>query len=134
MLLWSLGIWKMKETFLVHKRLAFSRKERSRKERSTQKHCKRILSPTAEGTGYKREYGTSLVAQWLGIHLPIQRTWVRFLVQEDSMCLEQIRAHMSQLLKPTHLEHVPHNKRSPQSEKPVHHNEESPRSLQLKKA
>ena len=30
--------------------------------------------------------GTSLVAQWLGICLPIQGTWVRVLVREDPTC------------------------------------------------
>ena len=30
--------------------------------------------------------GTSLVAQWLRIHLPMQGTWVRVLVQEDPTC------------------------------------------------
>ena len=30
--------------------------------------------------------GTSLVAQWLRIRLPTQRTWVRALVQEDPTC------------------------------------------------
>ena len=31
-------------------------------------------------------YGTSLVAQWLRIHLPMQETWVRALVQKDPTC------------------------------------------------
>ena len=30
--------------------------------------------------------GTSLVTQWLGIHLPTQGTWVRSLAQEDPTC------------------------------------------------
>ena len=30
--------------------------------------------------------GTSLVAQWLGIRLPMQGTWVRVLVREDPTC------------------------------------------------
>ena len=30
--------------------------------------------------------GTSLVAQWLRIHLPMWGTWVRALVQEDPTC------------------------------------------------
>ena len=30
--------------------------------------------------------GTSLVAQWLRIRLPMQGTWVLALVQEDSTC------------------------------------------------
>ena len=28
--------------------------------------------------------GTSLLAQWIRIHLPIQGTWVQFLIREDS--------------------------------------------------
>ena len=34
----------------------------------------------------KIEVGTSLVAQWLRIHLPMQGTQVRALVLEDSTC------------------------------------------------
>ena len=30
--------------------------------------------------------GTSLVMQWLRIHLPMQGTWVQALVQEDLTC------------------------------------------------
>ena len=86
---------------------------------------------------------SSLVAQWLRIHLPMQGTWVRALVQEDPtgcgatkpMChnywtcaLEPAShnywAHVPQLLKPVHLEPVLHNKRSHHNEKPTHHNEE----------
>ena len=29
---------------------------------------------------------TSLVAQWLRIHLPVQETWVQALVWEDPKC------------------------------------------------
>ena len=61
--------------------------------------------------------GTSLVAQWLGICLPVQGTWVRALVQEDPMCYGAN--------KPVHhgcwacaLEPASHN------EKPAHCNEE----------
>ena len=32
--------------------------------------------------------GTSLVIQWLRIHLPFQRTWFRPLMEEDSTCLK----------------------------------------------
>ena len=35
----------------------------------------------------KNTGGTSLVAQWLRIHLPMQGTRVRALVQEDPTCL-----------------------------------------------
>ena len=34
----------------------------------------------------KQRLGTSLVAQWLRIQLPVQETWVRSLVQEDPTC------------------------------------------------
>ena len=35
--------------------------------------------------------GTSLVAQWLRIHLPMQGTWVRALVREDPTCRRATR-------------------------------------------
>ena len=69
---------------------------------------------------YKSQSRTSLVVQWLRIHLPVQGTWVRALVREDSTCwratkpvyhnywacaLEPVShnywAHVPQLLKPT---------------------------------
>ena len=75
--------------------------------------------------------GTSLVAQWLRIHLPMQGTCVRALVWEDPTCRRATKpvchnywacalepashnywAHEPQLLKPVHLEPVP------QQEKP----------------
>ena len=84
--------------------------------------------------------GTSLVAQWLRIHLPMQGTRVRALVREDPTChravkpvrrnywacaLEPVscnyRGRGPQLLKPARLEPVLH-KRSHCSEKPVHRN------------
>ena len=87
--------------------------------------------------------GTSLVAQWLRIRLPMQGTRVWALVWEDPTCrgapkpvhhnywacaLEPGRrnywAHEPQLLKPTRLEPVLRNKRSHRNEKPVHRNEE----------
>ena len=92
--------------------------------------------------------GTSLVAQWLRIRLPVQETRVRALVQEDPtwgratkpMChnywacaLEPAShnywAHMLQLWKPTHLELVLHNKRSPHTA-----TKSGPSSPQLEKA
>ena len=67
--------------------------------------------------------GTSVVAQWLRIYLPMQGTWVRALVQEDPTCYGATKpvhhnywacalepashnywAHMPQLLKPACLE------------------------------
>ena len=51
-------------------------------------------------------FGTSLVVQWMRIHLPIQGTQVQSLVQEDSTCHGATKAmchnywaHMQQLLK-----------------------------------
>ena len=34
----------------------------------------------------EKEFRTSLVAQWLRIRLPMQGTWVRFLVREGPTC------------------------------------------------
>ena len=87
--------------------------------------------------------GTSLVAQWLRIHLPTQGTRVRSLVQEDPTChgatkpmchnywacaLEPTShnywACEPQLLKPTRLEPVLLNKRSHCNEKTAHHSKE----------
>ena len=104
----------------------------------------------------KSESRTSLVAQWLGIHLPMQGTRVWALVWEDPTChgatkpvrhnyrayaLETMShnywARVPQLLKPVRLEPVLHNKRSHlepvlgnkrsyRNEKPAHRNEEQP--------
>ena len=56
---------------------------------------------------------TSLAVQWLRIHLPMQGTWIWSLVQEDSTCCRATKpmrrnywAHVSQLLKPRHLQPV----------------------------
>ena len=87
--------------------------------------------------------GTSLVAQWLRICLPMQGTRVRSLVREDTTCRRATKpmchnywacalepmshnywAHVPQLLKPMCLEPVLHNKRSHRNEKPAHRNEE----------
>ena len=89
--------------------------------------------------------GTSLVSQWLRICLPMQGTRVRSLVQEDPTCHGATKpvchnywacalgptcctywAWAPQLLKPTCLESVLHNKGSHRNEKPAHHNEEKP--------
>ena len=96
---------------------------------------------------------TSLVAQWIRIHLPMQGTQVRALVREDPTCRGATKlvrhnywacaleptshnywsprattteARAPQLLKPTRLEPVLRNKRSHRNEKPAHHNEEEP--------
>ena len=39
-----------------------------------------------ENHNSKRDTGTSLVAQWLRIRLPMQRTWVQALAWEDPTC------------------------------------------------
>ena len=89
--------------------------------------------------------GTSLVAQWLRICLPMQGTRVRALVWEDPTCRGATRpvshnywacalepashsywACVPQLLKPTCLEPVLHNKRSHGNEKPTRRKEEEP--------
>ena len=86
---------------------------------------------------------TSLVAQWLRIHLPMQGTQVQSLVREDPTCCRATKpvhhnywacalepashnywTHVLQLLKPPRLQPVLHNKRSHLSEKPAHCNEE----------
>ena len=86
---------------------------------------------------------TFLVAQWLRVCLPMQGTWVRTLVWEDTTCrgvtkpvrhnywacaLEPLShnfwACVPQLLKPEHLEPVLCNKRNHRNEKPAHHNKE----------
>ena len=88
-------------------------------------------------------YGTFLVAQWLRIRLSLQGTRVQALVREDptsrtatkpvhhnywACALEPMShnywAHVPQLLKPTRLEPVLHNKRSHCNEKPAHCNKE----------
>ena len=80
--------------------------------------------------------GTSLVVQWLRICLPIQGTWVQSLVWEDPTCHGAIKpvchnycARVPQLLKPTRLEPVLCNKRSPCTT-----TKSSPHSPQLEKA
>ena len=101
----------------------------------------RLLSKAAEGTQfeqihrnmwcYKEYERASLVAQWLGIHLSMQRTRARALVWEDPTCRGETKpvrhnywACVPQLLKPVHLEPVLRNKRSHRKEKPAHHKEE----------
>ena len=79
----------------------------------------------------------SLVVEWIGIHLPMQRIPVRPLIQEDSTVSQSTEAPEPQLLslcspagaqrkllRPTHLEPVLRNKRSHHTEKPLHRNEE----------
>ena len=88
--------------------------------------------------------GTSLVVQWLRIHLPMQGAWVWSLVrvQEDPTLCHGVTkpmhpnswAHEPTLLKPVHPEPVLRNTRSHCDEKPPHRKKSSPYSLQLEKA
>ena len=66
---------------------------------------------------YKKIPGTSLVVQWLRIHLPMQGTRVQALVREDPTCRGAAKpashnywAGVPQLLQPTCLEPVLCNK------------------------
>ena len=78
------------------------------------------------------------MVQWLRIHLPMQGTWVRSLVQEDSTCGQASKPPLScdlQLLSPRAateaLEPVLHNKRSYHKEKLLRRNQSSPCLRQL---
>ena len=56
---------------------------------------------------------TSLVAQWLRIHLPMQGTWVRSLVREDPTCRGETKPvrhnyWSPHTLEPTHLNYWAH--------------------------
>ena len=71
---------------------------------------------------FKKWNGTSLVVQWLRIHLPMQVTQVPFLVWEDSMCCRAT--------KPMY----PRAMRSHRNEKPKHCNQrEAPAHRNLRK-
>ena len=83
-----------------------------------------------------RPLGTSLVVQWLRIHLPMQGTQVQSLAWKDpadcratkprapQLLSLRSRARMPQLLKPVRLEPVLRNNRGHRNEKPAHRNEE----------
>ena len=70
---------------------------------------------------------TSLVVQWLGIHLPVQGTRVRFLVQGDHTWPGATKPKSHNCLEPLLC-----NKRSHLSEKPSHHKED-PAQLKMNK-
>ena len=51
------------------------------------------MEVTAEitmGLGDGSIWGTSLVVQWIRICLPVQGTWVQYLMQADSTCRGQL--------------------------------------------
>ena len=96
---------------------------------------------------------TSLVVQWLRIHLPMQGSRVWSLTREDPMCLGATKpmshnywasapepgthnswVHVLQLQKPEHLEPVLHKEKPPPWEAPTSRLERRPRSPQLEKA
>ena len=58
--------------------------------RSERTLCPSAYGPTSRSStdpacqGSEKWFETSLVVQWLRIHLPMQETWVRSLVQKDS--------------------------------------------------
>ena len=73
----------------------------------------------------KHNIGTSLVAHWLRIRLPMQGTRVRSLVWEDPTCRRATKPvrhnywpRVPQLLKPARLEPVLCNQKPPQWEAP----------------
>ena len=73
----------------------------------------------------KKTNRASLVAQWLGICLPVQGTRVRALVWEDPTSTEQL-APWATITEPARLEPVLRNKRGRDSERPAHRDEEWP--------
>ena len=92
-----------------------------------------VVEGLAMSVTIKKNGRASLVAQWLGIRLPMQGTRVRALVGEDPTCCGATKlachnywALVPQLLRPTRLEPVLHNKRSHCNEKPTRRNEEWP--------
>ena len=103
---------------------------------------------------FEKQFGISLVVQWLRISLSVQGPWVRSRVGEDPTCCRATEptchnywacaleptshnywAHVPQLLKPAHLERALCNKRSHRNEKPAGTTTKSnPWSLKLEKA
>ena len=77
--------------------------------------------------------GTSLIAQWLGIHLPVQGTQVQCLVWKDPTCCGATQPMSHSFWAPVHLEPTSHDKRSHSNKEPKRHSEEEPRPLQLEK-
>ena len=42
---------------------------------------------------HKEQTGDFPVVRWLGIHLPMQGTWVQFLIWEDATCRGYLGPH-----------------------------------------
>ena len=109
---------------------------------------------TAHGIKSLRiRFRASLVAQWLGICLPVQGTWVQALFREDSTCPGATKpgclnywacalelashnywAHEPQLLQPAHLEPCSTAREARTMRSPHTATKSSPRSPQLEKA
>ena len=84
----------------------------------------------AQNTVKRKKRGTTLVAQWLRIRLPMQGTRVWALGREDPTCrgaTKPVRHNYWACAKahePACLEPVLYNKRSHRNKKQVHHNKE----------
>ena len=88
----------------------------------------------------KPQLSTSLMVQWLGIHLPMQETRVQTLVQEDSRCCEAMKpmhlnywAREARLPKPEHSRACAPQEKSPQWEARTLRLKSSLHSRQLEK-
>ena len=93
---------------------------------SSQKKGTRRLDEYLSGRSWKIwDWGqkvwvwTSLVVQWLRIHLAMQETGVWFLVWEDPTCHGTTKPMHHNSWAGGHLEPVPHNRRSHHNEKPI---------------
>ena len=67
------------------------------------------------------EVGTSLMVEWAGIHLPMQGTQVRSMVQRIPRAVGQL-SPCTTTTEPERLEPMPWSKRSHTNEKPAHGN------------
>ena len=76
-------------------------------------------------TYFQKDTWASLMAQWLGVCLPMQGTRVRALVWEDPTCCGAT-GPVSHNTEPARLEPVLRNKRGRDSERPAHRDEEWP--------
>ena len=92
-------------------------------------HLGLLIGKDNDKTDLKELFWTSLVVQWLRIHLPVQGTWVGSLVGEDPTyrgatkpVSHNSRAWEPQLLKPACLEPMLCDKRNHCSKKPAHRN------------
>ena len=89
---------------------------------------KKIKHQNIKGKDKEVHGGTSLVAQWLRISLPMQATWDWALVQEGPTCRRATKPvshnYWACALEPACLEPMLRNKRNHSNEKPAHSNEE----------